>query len=338
MSPVTYLTTPIVEVRNDPPPRGSGMTREGYTKRSGAPTALMIRLQGEKRWRRLMIWQFSNMGTLFVRLGGKPHVVREEMIPREGGQSHATKKGAAGKMEKTMHEFKHGTLRSGSGGKVKSRKQAIAIGLSQVRRAGYDVPPKPSSHATMSLDTRVRTYLANMKHGQEIDSRGIARALGGGIDPLAADYALERAVKAGLASTLDGRWYGPPCSGCATHPEHPAHARKKSRAQLDREIAETLSGHGRGRHSHATTKQSTLFAVEIDKSEFGSRDLPTDARWRTDLIPLAEKELSRGRTYRRPKDARYAVIEWTGYRGAVGRLLDWLEGTSGITRYAEIFA
>lgn len=90
----TYLTTPIVEVRYDPPPPGTGMTREGYTKRSGAPTSRMIRLQGERRWRRLMVWQFSNMGTLFVRLDGKPHVVREEDLPREGAgiAHHATKK------------------------------------------------------------------------------------------------------------------------------------------------------------------------------------------------------------------------------------------------------
>ena len=42
------------------------------------------------------------------------------------------------KMEKTMHEFKEGALHSGSksGPKVKSRKQAIAIGLSQARKAG----------------------------------------------------------------------------------------------------------------------------------------------------------------------------------------------------------
>jgi len=93
---VTYLTTPIEETRQDPPPRGSGMTREGYTKRSGAPTDLMIRLQGEKKWRRLMIWQFSNMGTLFVRVDGKPHVVREEMIPTQGrsATAHATRKAA----------------------------------------------------------------------------------------------------------------------------------------------------------------------------------------------------------------------------------------------------
>ncbi len=42
-----------------------------------------------------------------------------------------------GKMEKSMSEFKHGTLHSGSkaGPKVKSRKQAIAIGMSQARKA-----------------------------------------------------------------------------------------------------------------------------------------------------------------------------------------------------------
>jgi Family of unknown function (DUF6496) len=50
-------------------------------------------------------------------------------------------KGASKKVEKTMHELKHGTLRSGrSGKKVKSRKQAIAIGLSEARQAGKKVP------------------------------------------------------------------------------------------------------------------------------------------------------------------------------------------------------
>jgi hypothetical protein len=45
-----------------------------------------------------------------------------------------------------MRERKRGTLRSGrSGKKVKSRKQAIAIGLSQARRAGAKVPRKPKS-------------------------------------------------------------------------------------------------------------------------------------------------------------------------------------------------
>jgi hypothetical protein len=44
-----------------------------------------------------------------------------------------------------MHERKHGTLRSGSGRKVTSRKQAIAIGLSEARKAGAKVPKKTSS-------------------------------------------------------------------------------------------------------------------------------------------------------------------------------------------------
>ena len=47
------------------------------------------------------------------------------------------------KVRKAMHERKHGTLKSGrSGKKVTSRKQAIAIGLSEARREGAKVPPK----------------------------------------------------------------------------------------------------------------------------------------------------------------------------------------------------
>lgn len=55
-------------------------------------------------------------------------------------------KGAQRKVKKVMKERKSGTLRSGrSGKKVKSRKQAIAIGLSEARRAGNKVPKKNSS-------------------------------------------------------------------------------------------------------------------------------------------------------------------------------------------------
>lgn len=54
-------------------------------------------------------------------------------------------KKASEKVEKAMHEKKRGTLRSSSGKKVKSKKQAIAIGLSQARRAGGKVPRKKSS-------------------------------------------------------------------------------------------------------------------------------------------------------------------------------------------------
>lgn len=48
------------------------------------------------------------------------------------------------KVEKSMHEMKHGTLKSGSGQKVTSRKQAVAIGLSEARKAGGKVPKKSS--------------------------------------------------------------------------------------------------------------------------------------------------------------------------------------------------
>jgi hypothetical protein len=53
---------------------------------------------------------------------------------------------AQSKVKRAMHELKRGKLRSGrSGAKVKSRKQAIAIGLSEARKAGAKVPRRRSS-------------------------------------------------------------------------------------------------------------------------------------------------------------------------------------------------
>jgi hypothetical protein len=49
------------------------------------------------------------------------------------------------KIGKVMHEWKKGTLKSSTGKKVKSRKQAVAIGISEARRAGAKVPKKKSS-------------------------------------------------------------------------------------------------------------------------------------------------------------------------------------------------
>lgn len=47
------------------------------------------------------------------------------------------------KVRETMHEFKQGKLKSGKSGKpVKSRKQAVAIGLSKARKEGVKVPKK----------------------------------------------------------------------------------------------------------------------------------------------------------------------------------------------------
>ena len=54
-------------------------------------------------------------------------------------------KKAQKKVEKAMHERKEGTLKSGSGKKVTSKKQAIAIGLSEARKEGGKVPKKKNS-------------------------------------------------------------------------------------------------------------------------------------------------------------------------------------------------
>jgi Family of unknown function (DUF6496) len=63
---------------------------------------------------------------------------------KKGGRKYGKK--AQSKVERAMHERKHGTLKSGrSGKKVTSRKQAIAIGLSEAREAGAKVPKKKGS-------------------------------------------------------------------------------------------------------------------------------------------------------------------------------------------------
>lgn len=54
-------------------------------------------------------------------------------------------KKASKKVKRTMEEFKQGKLKSGRGGKVKSRKQAIAIGLSEARAEGKKVPNKKTA-------------------------------------------------------------------------------------------------------------------------------------------------------------------------------------------------
>jgi hypothetical protein len=60
---------------------------------------------------------------------------------RKTGRNYG--KAASKKVGKALHERKHGSLRSGrSGKKVTSRKQAIAIGLSEARRSGAKVPKR----------------------------------------------------------------------------------------------------------------------------------------------------------------------------------------------------
>ena len=66
--------------------------------------------------------------------------------PRATGRRYGAT--ASNKVERAMHELKRGELRSGrSGKKVTSRKQAIAIGLSEARRRGAKVPAAPKRRA-----------------------------------------------------------------------------------------------------------------------------------------------------------------------------------------------
>ena len=63
-------------------------------------------------------------------------------------------KKASDKVEKAMHERKKGKLKSGSGKKVTSKKQAIAIGLSEARKAGGKVPKKKSGSKKKSVSKK----------------------------------------------------------------------------------------------------------------------------------------------------------------------------------------
>lgn len=71
------LQKKIIEVKHAPIDPRPYMTRAGYTKRSGAPTDIMVRLDGETVWRRLMVWCFSNSGTNFVRVKGECLIVHD---------------------------------------------------------------------------------------------------------------------------------------------------------------------------------------------------------------------------------------------------------------------
>ena len=76
-------------------------------------------------------------------------------------------KKAGAKVEKAMHERKRGTLRSGSTGKkVKSRKQAIAIGLSEARRAGGKVPSRGKSSGGKRAKSRSKRASSRSSGGR----------------------------------------------------------------------------------------------------------------------------------------------------------------------------
>lgn len=80
---VRYLEKPIHRKRVSIP-KNRRLTADGYTLRAGSPSDWLILLEGESRWRRVYCWQFSNAGTLFVRIGGEPIVVPDyELIEAE---------------------------------------------------------------------------------------------------------------------------------------------------------------------------------------------------------------------------------------------------------------
>jgi hypothetical protein len=73
-------------------------------------------------------------------------------------------KKASEKVEKAMHERKEGTLKSGrSGKKVTSKKQAIAIGLSEARKAGGKVPSKSSKKSSAKKSSKSSSNKSSKK-------------------------------------------------------------------------------------------------------------------------------------------------------------------------------
>jgi hypothetical protein len=86
-------------------------------------------------------------------------------------------KGAQKKVESSMHEMKRGKLKSGRSGKtVKSRKQAIAIGLSEAREKGAKVPP-PKKGAKKSAAKR-GARKSSAKKGAKKRSSGAKKSTG----------------------------------------------------------------------------------------------------------------------------------------------------------------
>ena len=80
------------------------------------------------------------------------------------GSDPKSKRTVKKKMEETMHEFKHHELESGrSGKKVKNPKQAIAIGLSEARRAGAKIPPSPNAKKKSSSKRSATKKAASKK-------------------------------------------------------------------------------------------------------------------------------------------------------------------------------
>lgn len=80
-------------------------------------------------------------------------------------------KKAGEKVEEAMHEMKEGKLKSGSGKKVTSRKQAIAIGLSEAREEGAKVPEKKASKKSEAKTSGSKKTAGKKAAGKKSTSR-----------------------------------------------------------------------------------------------------------------------------------------------------------------------
>ncbi len=86
------------------------------------------------------------MATTKKNSGAKKTPARKSAAKKSSAKKAPAKKAASatkgrGKIEKVMHEYKHGELKSGGKKKVSNRKQAVAIALSEARRSGAKIPP-----------------------------------------------------------------------------------------------------------------------------------------------------------------------------------------------------
>lgn len=74
-----YLDKKIVDLKRTHRPQ-YGMSANGYTHRSGAPTNVMIKLEGDRIWRRVMCIQTSNVGSFFIKMKGSNYYIQDWML------------------------------------------------------------------------------------------------------------------------------------------------------------------------------------------------------------------------------------------------------------------
>lgn len=112
--------------------------RKSSGSRSTSSSSRSRKSTGRKRAKRSASHRSTSSASSRKRSTGRPSA-------RKKASSRRFSKKASKKVGKVMHEFKHGQLKSGGRRPVKSRKQAIAIGISEARREGDKVPSRRSS-------------------------------------------------------------------------------------------------------------------------------------------------------------------------------------------------